>query len=73
MSLQSTTLAYREVSFCQSTEGEVRLGVKTEEGNLANWIGYNDMKLYKVAPKAEASPVPGTLFTGPAKVARRMV
>ena len=52
--VKSTTLAYREVSFCQSTEGEVRLGVKTEEGNLANWIGCNDMKLYKVAPKAEA-------------------
>ena len=42
--VKSTTLAYREVSFCQSTEGEVRLGVKTEEGNLANWIGCNDMK-----------------------------
>ena len=52
--VKSTTLAYHEVSFCQSTEGEVRLGVKTEEGNLANWIGCNDMKLYKVAPRAEA-------------------
>lgn len=52
--VKSTALAYREVSFCQSTEEEVRLGVKTEEGNLANWIGCNDMKLYKVAPKAEA-------------------
>ena len=52
--VKSTALAYREVSFCQSTEGEMRLGVKTEEGNLANWIGCNDMKLYKVAPKAEA-------------------
>lgn len=52
--VKSTTLAYHEVSFCQSTEGEVRLGVKTEEGNLANWIGCNDMKFYKVAPRAEA-------------------
>lgn len=43
-----------DVSFFQATEGVLKLGVKTEEGNLANWIGCNDMKLYKVAPKAEA-------------------
>lgn len=43
-----------DVSFFQVTEGVLKLGVKTEEGNLANWIGCNDMKLYKVAPKAEA-------------------
>ena len=43
-----------DVSFFQATEGVRKLGVKTEEGNLANWIGCNDMKLYKVAPKAEA-------------------
>lgn len=42
------------VSFFQATESVLKLGVKTEEGNLANWIGCNDMKLYKVAPKAEA-------------------
>lgn len=42
------------VSFSQATGGVLKLGVKTEEGNLANWIGCNDMKLYKVAPKAEA-------------------
>ena len=43
-----------DVSFFQATEGVLKLGVKTEEGTLANWIGCNDMKLYKVAPKAEA-------------------
>ena len=46
--ITSTTLAYGSVTFNQSSEQEIRLGIKIEEGNLANWCGLNDMKLYKV-------------------------
>ena len=41
------------VSFFNATTSDVQLGVMTEEGNGANWVGCNDMKLYKVAPVAE--------------------
>lgn len=37
-----------------AADGEIQLGVKTEEGNGANWVACNDMKLYKVAPEAQA-------------------
>lgn len=40
------------VSFVKATAGEVQLGIKTD-GEGANWVGCNDMKLYKVAPVAE--------------------
>ena len=40
------------VSFVKATAGEVQLGIKTD-GDGANWVGCNDMKLYKVAPVAE--------------------
>ena len=44
---------YKVAFLVTSNEGEsVQLGIKTEEGNDANWVGCNDMKLYKLAPVA---------------------
>ena len=50
--VESTILKYYLVEFETTTVDEIRLGMKTEEGNLANWGGMNDMKLYKLAPEA---------------------
>lgn len=46
--VSSTTLAYGTVDFLQmQAENDVKLGVKTMEGNRAQWIGANDMTLTK--------------------------
>ena len=50
--VESTTLKYYSVAFETETAGEIRLGMKIEEGNQINWAGMNDMHLYKVAPEA---------------------
>lgn len=39
------------VNFKVSADSEMNLGVKIDEGNGANWVGANDMKLYKLAPE----------------------
>ncbi len=43
-----------KVGFVVAADGEIQLGVKADEGNGANWVACNDMKLYKVAPEAQA-------------------
>ena len=40
------------VSFARASMADVQLGMKADEGNGANWMGCNDMKLYKIAPEA---------------------
>ena len=47
----SSVLTSVGVYFLQTAAGTVKLGLKVEEGNTINWLGMNDMKLYKVAPK----------------------
>lgn len=39
------------VNFKVLADSEMNLGVKIDEGNGANWVGANDMKLYKLAPE----------------------
>lgn len=46
--VNSTTLAYGSVYFTLAEGSEVNLGMKFEDGNLANWAGLNDMHLYKI-------------------------
>ncbi len=49
-------LKYKEVYFYLSeaatAENPLKLGIYIGENNDADWFGINDMKLYKVAPKA---------------------
>ena len=42
------------VNFNVSADCEMNLGVRMDEGNGANWVGANDMKLYKLAPETMA-------------------
>lgn len=42
------------VNFNVSADCEMNLGVRMDEGNGANWVGANDMKLYKLAPEIMA-------------------
>ncbi len=39
------------VNFNVSADCDMNLGVRIDEGNGANWVGANDMKLYKLAPE----------------------
>ena len=42
------------VNFNVSADCDMNLGVRIDEGNGANWVGANDMKLYKLAPETMA-------------------
>ncbi len=42
------TLADQEVEFVNTTEQEVKIGLKAQSGNCYRWIGINKIKMYKV-------------------------
>ena len=50
--IQAGTLQDASVEFINSTEQEVKIGMKAHEGNQARWMAINKIHLYKIAPKA---------------------
>lgn len=49
--IQAGTLQDASVEFINSTEQEVKIGMKAHEGNQARWMAINKIHLYKIAPK----------------------
>ena len=49
--LKLMTIPYFYLNEAATAENPVKLGINIKEGNMADWFGINDMKLYKVAPK----------------------
>ena len=45
-------LADQSVEFVNTTEQEVKIGLKAQTGNCYRWIGINDIKMYKVPAKS---------------------
>ena len=48
----AANLKYYKLDFVQATDGTVRIGLKVEDGNLANWCAVNDVKIIKKATDA---------------------
>ncbi|MBR3091774.1 MAG: hypothetical protein IKG99_01985 [Bacteroidaceae bacterium] len=48
----SNILAPQSIEFVQESEGEVKIGLKPQEGNTYNWMGIGYVQLFKVPAKA---------------------
>lgn len=47
-SINTPTLEPASIEFVQSTEGEVKIGLKAHENNRSNWMGIGYVELFKV-------------------------
>jgi len=47
-SITATTLADASIDFVNTSESEVKIGLKAHEGNTCNWMGIGYVQLYKV-------------------------